>query len=74
MNVRKVTAAGYHRDHDSMGTLVDEGHMEKSYYHPCRSDPDSRTIVWTLSLDAPFCVDNGMDPIIQPGQSVEWPS
>lgn len=68
--VRKVFAAGWCRDGDSMGTLVDEGIMTKHrgrvhHYH-------TEDIVWTLHHDAGVIIDNGVDAPIHPGQSVRW--
>ncbi len=68
--VRKVVAAGWYCDGDSMGTLVDEGIMTKHtgrvhHYH-------TEDIVWTLHHDAGVIIDNGVDDLIYPGQSVRW--
>ena len=71
MKIRKVAAAGWFRYGPSMGTLVEEGYMTKDYRNE-RHDPDARTVIWTLNADAPFAVDNGVDPLIKPGQTAEW--
>jgi len=65
--VRKVVAAGWYCDGDSMGTLVDEGIMTKEYDYTC----NARDIVWTLHENAGVIIDNGHERI-HPGQSVRW--
>ena len=67
--VRKVFAAGWCRDGDSMGTLVDEGIMTKEY----RLNTFTKTadIQWTLHEDADVIIDNGIETI-KPGETVVW--
>ena len=66
--IREVAASSYSRGRYAMGDLVDDGYMTKRYIQ----NTEYMTIEWTLNPDAPFSVNNGMDPIIEPGDSVLW--
>ena len=68
MKVRKVSAAGWVENGDSMGTLVKEGIMTKDYVQQWSGEYD---IHWTLHEDANVIIDNGMETI-NPGQTVIW--
>ena len=69
MKTRKVIAASWSRNGDSMGTLVDEGIMTKEY----RFNTFTKTadIHWTLHENAGVVIDNG-NQILKPGDTVVW--
>ena len=70
MKIRKVISAGFSASGDSMGTLVKEGIMDKCYETGVY--PDSVNIRWTLHKNANVIIDNGVDPLIHPGETVIW--
>ena len=67
MKTIKVIAAGYSTEGKSMGDLVNEGIMKKSY-ETGYMGPD---IIWHLKKDAGVIVDNGYD-VMYPGDTVKW--
>ena len=72
MKIRKVISAGFSASGDSMGTLVDEGIMDKRYEESLPCMPDTHSIHWTLHKDANVIINNGVDPLIYPGVTVVW--
>ena len=75
MKTIKVIAAGWSSEGKSMGDLVDEGIMEKSYetsstFGSSLVTPGS-AIIWHLKEDAGVIVDNGFD-VMHPGDTVKW--
>lgn len=71
MKIRKVISAGFSASGDSMGTLVKEGIMSKRYENSI-SGWYSPNIHWTLHKDANVIINNGVDPLIYPGDTVVW--
>tara|TARA_R100001594_G_scaffold141420_1_gene187409 strand:+ start:3258 stop:3650 length:393 start_codon:yes stop_codon:yes gene_type:complete len=67
MRVRKVMSAGWSRDAESMGTLVDEGILHKEYE---ASWADTKNIIWS-NISADVIVENDYETIL-PGQHVVW--
>tara|TARA_Y100000310_G_scaffold338053_1_gene426683 strand:- start:1031 stop:1246 length:216 start_codon:yes stop_codon:yes gene_type:complete len=66
-----VVAAGWASGNRSMGTLVNEGIMTKTYQRGwSHEDMD---IVWHLKTDAGVIVDNGKE-VMYPGDTVVWES
>ena len=72
MKIRKVVSAGFSASGDSMGTLVDEGIMDKRYEEGLPFTYDRHSIHWTLHKDANVIINNGVDPLIYPGDTVVW--
>jgi|TARA_R110000824_G_scaffold20737_2_gene77780 hypothetical protein len=72
MKIRKVISAGFSASGDSMGTLVDEGIMDKTYEQGLPLTYDRHSIHWTLHENANVIINNGVDPLIYPGDTVVW--
>ncbi len=69
MKTVHVMAAGWSSHSPSMGTLVDEGIMTKTYQRGYSHE--AMDIVWHLKEDAGVIVDNGND-VMYPGDTVVW--